>query len=148
MHRYVSVGLLLPGLLLMSESLPAQPVPSAPLAAQLKASRWQQRVLLLYAPTPTDAQLRRQRELLSTARPGLTARDVLVRVLVGSELSATDTRYLTQCLGVAPGGFAVLLLGKDGGVKRRETQPVAPASLFSTIDAMPMRQQETRQRPQ
>ncbi len=72
---------------------------------------------------------------------------MLVRVLVGSELSATDTRYLTQRLGVAPGGFAVLLLGKDGGVKRRETQPVVPASLFSTIDAMPMRQQETR-RPQ
>ncbi len=60
MHRYVSVGLLLSGLLLMPERLPAQPAPSAPLAAQLKASRWQQRVLLLYAPTPTDAQLRRQ----------------------------------------------------------------------------------------
>jgi Domain of unknown function (DUF4174) len=148
MYRCVSVGLLLSGLLLMPESLPAQPASSAPLAALLKASRWQQRVLLLYAPTPADAALRRQQELLRAARPGLAARDVLVRVLVGSELAPADARYLTQRLSVDAGRFSVVLLGKDGGVKRRETQPVAPASLFSTIDAMPMRQQETRQRPQ
>lgn len=116
-------------------------------AALLKASHWQKRVLLLYAPTAADPELRQQRELLRAVAPELEARQLVVRELIGSELSAADSRYLTQPLGVAPGGFAVVLIGKDGGVKTRATQPLPPARLFATIDAMPMRQQEMRRQP-
>lgn len=122
----------------------AQSPAPASLAATLQAARWQRRVLLVYAPTPADADLRRQRQLLETARPALQARDVVVQEVIASQLSAPDRRYLHDRLGVPAAGFAVLLLGKDGGVKRRETAPLPPAALFSTIDAMPMRQQEMR----
>lgn len=139
---------LLAAFLMNPVSIPAQTTPKATsVAALLKASRWQKRVLLLYAPTAADLELRQQRELLRAAAPELEARQLLVRELIGSALPAADARYLTQQLGVAPGGFAVLLIGKDGGVKTRATQPLAPARLFATIDAMPMRQQEMRQQP-
>ncbi|WBO83189.1 DUF4174 domain-containing protein [Hymenobacter yonginensis] len=139
---------LLAAFLMNPVSIPAQTAPKpTSVAALLKASRWQQRVLLLYAPTATDPALLRQRELLRGAGPELEARQLLVRELVGSTLSAADARYLAQQLGVAPGGFAVVLIGKDGGVKKRATQPLPPASLFATIDAMPMRRQEMRQQP-
>ncbi|NMG19341.1 hypothetical protein DP116_07665 [Brasilonema bromeliae SPC951] len=39
-----------------------------------------------------------------------------------------------------------VLVGKDGGVKRRETTPVQAKAIFDEIDAMPMRRQEMRER--
>ena len=38
--------------------------------------------------------------------------------------------------------FRVILVGKDGGVKRQDTTPVRATTIFEQIDAMPMRQQE------
>ncbi|MCA8831367.1 DUF4174 domain-containing protein [Hymenobacter pini] len=126
----------------------AQAQTSTSLAATLRASKWQKRVLLLCAPTPDDADLVRQRQLLGPVRGQLNSRDLLVREIIFSQLSTTDTRYLWEQLNVQPGRFAVLLIGKDGGVKRRETTPLPTAQLFSTIDAMPMRQQEMRRAEQ
>ncbi|RSK51479.1 DUF4174 domain-containing protein [Hymenobacter rigui] len=137
---------LLPLLLMGLSALAAQAqVPAnASLAATVSAARWQWRILLLCAPEPDNAALLRQRRLLAPVQPQLTARDLLVREVVYDQLSAADLRYLRERLGVKTSGFVVLLLGKDGGVKRRETTPLLPAQLFSTIDAMPMRQQEMR----
>ncbi|WBA40270.1 DUF4174 domain-containing protein [Hymenobacter canadensis] len=144
---FVYIGLLA-AFLIYPVSIPAQTAPKpTSVAALVKASRWQQRVLLLYAPTATDPALLRQQKLLRTVAPELEARQLIVRELLGSALPAADARYLTQQLGMAPGGFAVVLIGKDGGVKKRATQPLTPASLFATIDAMPMRQQEMRRQP-
>jgi hypothetical protein len=117
---------------------------STPLATLLKTSRWQKRVLLLCAPTATDAALLRQRQLLASARPELDARDLLVHEVLLDNLSAADKKYVTETLRTSRASFTVLLIGKDGGVKRRETEPTTPNSLFKTIDVMPMRQQEMR----
>ncbi|MCB2408909.1 DUF4174 domain-containing protein [Hymenobacter lucidus] len=132
--------LVLSGFFLWSTVVNAQSGGS--LAASLKASRWQKRVLLLCAPTSDNAALRRQRQLLATDPPGLEARELLVREVLFTALSAADRNYLTETLRVSPTGFTLVLLGKDGGSKRRETEPVTPSSLFTTIDAMPMRQRE------
>jgi hypothetical protein len=40
----------------------------------------------------------------------------------------------------------VILVGKDGTEKRREQTPIELADIFNQIDAMPMRQQEMKQR--
>lgn len=120
--------------------------PAASLAAVLKASRWQKRVLLLCAPTADNTALLRQRQLLATDRPGLEARELLVREVLFTNLSAADRKYLTETLHVSPTSFTMVLLGKDGDPKRRETEPVTPSSLFTTIDAMPMRQREMQGR--
>ena len=114
------------------------------LAAWVKTSRWQKRVLLLYAPTPDNADLLHQRQLLAAARPGLDERELLIREVVFNTLTVPDRNYLTETLRVSRTGFTLLLLGKDGGIKRRETKPVSPSSLFATVDAMPMRQREMK----
>lgn len=43
-------------------------------------------------------------------------------------------------------GFTFILFGKDGGEKMRSTIPVSLEKLYYTIDAMPMRQEEIKQR--
>lgn len=43
-------------------------------------------------------------------------------------------------------GFATLLVGNDGTVKKYWVAPVSAEGLFEIIDAMPMRQQEMRER--
>ncbi|WP_426492927.1 DUF4174 domain-containing protein [Hymenobacter sp. 102] len=118
--------------------------PASALETTIRASKWQKRLLLLCAPGPEDARLTRQRQLLTPVQPGLAARDMLVREVIFSQLAAPDQRYLRERLGVKTTDFVLLLIGKDGGVKRRETAPVPAAQLFSTVDAMPMRQREMR----
>ena len=69
---------------------------------------------------------------------------MLVLEAIEMDLTAPEKQYVRQTLGVAPGSFAVVLLGKDGGVKRNDSKPIDPTVLFKTIDTMPMRRQEMR----
>jgi len=49
-----------------------------------------------------------------------------------------------ESFDVAKGNFAVILIGKDGTKKLRQSSPLETDTLFSVIDAMPMRQREMR----
>jgi hypothetical protein len=42
-------------------------------------------------------------------------------------------------------GFQTVLVGKDGGPKVSSSQPIAANELVTTIDAMPVHQQEMQQ---
>ncbi len=48
--------------------------------------------------------------------------------------------------GVGEGQFLAVLVGKDGEVKKVSAQPFTAPQLFAIIDAMPMRQQESKAR--
>jgi hypothetical protein len=136
---------LLPALLaLASPLLAAQAATPPTLAAQLRASRWQHRVLLLGAPTAAQTDFQRQKTLLASDERGLAERDFRVIEVLYDQLAPADRQYWTQQLGQSLAGFRVVLIGKDGGVKRTETQPLAPAEIFGTVDKMPMRRQEMR----
>jgi len=117
------------------------------LAETIRASRWRQRVLLVAAPTASQAAFQTQHELLAPAARQLQERDMLVLDVLHDHLSPADRQYLQRDLGLHLAGFEVVLIGKDGGVKQRSTQPLAPEALFGTVDKMPMRRQEMRQRP-
>lgn len=117
------------------------------LAETIRASRWRQRVLLVAAPTATQAAFKMQHELLAPATRQLQERDILVLDVLHDHLSPADRQYLQRDLGLHLTGFEVVLVGKDGGVKQRSTQPLALEALFGTVDKMPMRRQEMRQRP-
>ncbi len=99
--------------------------PKAPAAAlpDLSAHSWQHRVLIVDTPSPDAAEYRRQRSALEAAAAGLKERDLIV---------------VTQS---AP-TFRVRLVGKDGGVKLDQAEPVEVPALFALIDAMPMRRAE------
>ena len=136
---------LLPALLaLASPLLAAQPPAPPTLAAQLRASRWQHRVLLIGAPTAAQADFQRQKALLATDEKGLAERDFKILEVLYDQLAPADRQYWTQQLSQPLAGFRVVLIGKDGGVKRTETQPLAPTEIFGTVDKMPMRRQEMR----
>ncbi|TVT40092.1 DUF4174 domain-containing protein [Hymenobacter setariae] len=122
----------------------AQAPRPASLAQQLRASHWQKRVLLVGAPTADQADFLQQQKLLATVPNQLRERDFVVLALPYDQFSAADRHYWTQELKQPLTSFAAVLIGKDGGVKRVETQPLAPADLFGTVDKMPMRRQEAR----
>ncbi len=118
--------------------------PTSTLAQTLRANSGQKRVLLVGAPKADQPELQQQKQLLATVGPQLKERDFLVLQLIYSQLTPADRQYWAQQLKQPLTGFAVVLIGKDGGVKLTTIQPVAPADLFSTVDKMPMRQQEIK----
>lgn len=105
---------------------------------------WHQRVLVVFADTPGSAPLVAQRDILAHASKAMAERDlVLVEVVGDSVKGASDSAaMLRRRYDVKAHTFRALLLGKDGGVKLDSRQPIALSKLTSTIDAMPMRQQE------
>ncbi len=116
--------------------------------------RWKNRVLLVFASSPDDEAAIEQRRKNDARESGFAERDLIQAFLYdtgdgtfGPEqvppASAAETR---QRLDVPSDAFALLLIGKDGGVKFRSDRPVEPQQIFDLIDAMPMRQQEMRHR--
>ena len=93
----------------------------------LSAHKNVHRVIAIVAPSPTDARAARQRTLLDRDLKGCTERDLVVVTLPGET-------------------FTILLVGKDGGEKKRWTAPVSVKEIFALIDAMPMRMAEMREK--
>ena len=79
-------------------------------------------------------------ELLEEGEKFLQERDVVV-------LTDTDPdAHGPLRTKLRPRGFQLVLIGKDGGVKLRKPRPWTVRELSRTIDKMPLRQQEIRQR--
>ncbi len=97
---------------------------------------WKSRVLLAFAPTEGDPALAEQVRIVADAQAGMAERDLVLLRDVGGGKALRD-RY-----GVGGTEFAVLLIGKDGGVKLRSDRPIPAGDLFRTVDAMPMRRGE------
>ncbi len=120
---------------------------SGNLEERLQALQWQKRVLLLYSPDKKNVHYVQQKDLLEAQRTGLAARDLIQLELFADEAGAATKKFLEEKLKASSNQFNLLLIGKDGGVKYRTTTAAAPETLFSTIDAMPMRQHEMKRRP-
>jgi hypothetical protein len=122
-------------------------------ATALDGYGWEARRLLVFAPDADSARYRRQQEMLLVAEHGLNERDIVVIFVIedavstkgrpAGPVSAVDLR---EVYGALPHEFRVVLVGKDGGVKLRQEEPISAADLFALIDSMPMRKQEMRQR--
>ncbi|RDI58710.1 DUF4174 domain-containing protein [Microvirga subterranea] len=115
---------------------------------------WQDnRVFILFAAAPDPRVDEQARDLLAD-RDALSERDMVVLAVIGDDVtpffgdvpSEADARSLRASYGVdAATPFTALLVGKDGGVKWRETRPADPSELFGLIDTMPMRRAEMRE---
>ncbi|MFN3524732.1 MAG: DUF4174 domain-containing protein [Paracoccus sp. (in: a-proteobacteria)] len=120
------MAMLLPGLS-HADPLTPRPLDSGTLAAL----RWQARPLVVLGE---GAQVEAQIAALMPAAGALRDRDV---VLLTEGPGAAPLR----AQGVAE-GFAVLLVGKDGGIKLMRDSHVDPSEILALIDSMPMRQRE------
>jgi hypothetical protein len=105
---------------------------------QLKSLQGKSRPVVVLSDSRDDPRVARQISALDHTRPDLDQRniEVLTEAHPGSKLR--------KSLGVAEHGFAVVLVGKDGSVKKVWRDPVDPHQIFTIIDSMPMRQQEMR----
>jgi len=104
----------------------------------------------VFAPTPTDTAYTEQLTIFTGHGPDNADRDLLIGQFPaqgtgqfnGQEIASDAAASLRQQFAVEGSGFTVLLIGKDGGVKLRSDRPLTAEQIFTTIDRMPMRQQE------
>ena len=117
---------------------------------ELDSLRWKKRVLVLFSPSESDASFRSQKHGLDSTAEGVLERDLMVLEIIEQGQSRAGNRLLSEKsvqdirkrVRAQTGLFQVLLIGKDGGVKLRSSEPVSMKDLFGLIDSMPMRQQE------
>ena len=101
---------------------------------------WRARPLVVFADSPFDPNFQEQMDLLTSRIDELVERDVVILVDTDpANPSALRTR-------LRPRGFMLALIGKDGGVKLRKPLPWDVRELSRSIDKMPIRQQEIRDR--
>ena len=136
----------------IAASLIATTIPM-PVLASMRSYRWKNRPLLVFAPHRDHAAFKRQQKLLGGRGASLRDRNMIVIFVVGENVSARygaapqqSAAALRRQYSVSGKEFAVLLVGKDTGIKRRSGQPVAMETLFRQIDQMPMRRQEMRRK--
>lgn len=113
---------------------------------RLSDYQWKNRVILVQAESGNTDAL----DMLQQAQPEIDARDIAWFVKTGSDLvsnqNAVSSSLESDITGVLednPPEERVLLIGKDGGIKSRESSLDLEA-IFGRIDSMPMRVREMR----
>ena len=118
----------------------------------LEAYRWQNRLVVVAAPSPFDPLLERQKAEAERDASGWDDRKLrLLKVVAGvieenGVVLAAKGDPILDRLGLDQERFSVVLVGLDGTVKLRQAIPISNRQLFSLIDAMPMRREELRLR--
>ena len=97
---------------------------------------WLKRPIVIFADSENDPRFAEQLQLLRDGADELIERDVVV--LYDANPSArSDLREQLR-----PRSFALMLIGKDGGIKLRKPFPWSVRELIRAIDKMPLRQRE------
>ncbi|MBB3656311.1 hypothetical protein FHX15_001524 [Rhizobium sp. BK650] len=117
--------------------------------ASLEQFQWKNRVFIVIADRDNSRAARQENQLLSD-RTALEERDMVVLKLVGSSIKplfgsgdGLDGEALRQELDASDTGeFTAFLLGKDGTVKLKVSEPITSGELFAIIDGMPVRAAE------
>ena len=95
----------------------------------------------------TGADVKEQRDRFMAVRDDVVERDLVVMSISADEDHhvPVDHAY-ADSLSFDLDTFQVLLIGKDGQVKERRTEPIQPQEFFDCIDVMPMRISEMQHR--
>jgi hypothetical protein len=120
----------------------------------LSQFQWKNRLLFLFAPNRNHPLLEPLHKSLADQKTEAADRDLVIFEILESGPSSMNTNYLDpqaaqklrDKFNVQRGRFAVILLGKDGGIKLNRRDQTQLADIFTLIDAMPMRREEIRQK--
>lgn len=104
----------------------------------LNEFKWIKRPLLVFSDSPLNPDFLRQMALLEEGAAQLAERDVVVIIDTDPDARSALREEMR------PRGFALVLIGKDGGVKLRKPLPWNVRELSRGIDKMPMRQEEMK----
>ena len=120
-------------------------------AYDLSQHQWRHRLLFLIAPESDDPDLSAQRRDIERRRDAMLDRDLLLFLLLPEHgffedhaLPIRTVAKLRAQLGVTPEDRLLILIGKDGGEKRRGELRTDLRDIFLQVDAMPMRRDEVR----
>jgi len=116
----------------------------------LSGYRWENRILLIFANEKEQSEVKNQLQHFKTHHAGLKERDLILFEVYGDKgsgpegtLESEEVDYLQSRFN-PQGDYTIILVGKDGGEKLRQSKLLDHKKLFATIDAMPMRQSEMR----
>ncbi|SEH49334.1 protein of unknown function [Rhizobium tibeticum] len=117
--------------------------------ASLEQFQWRNRVLVVFADEKNARAARQENQLLAN-RDALQERDIVilkiaggsVRVLFGAGENLDAAAIAGEVGDPTVGEFAAFLVGKDGTVKLKVSEPITRGELFAIIDGMPVRAAE------
>jgi len=120
----------------------------------LSQFQWKNRLLLLFAPSRSHPSFDTLYKSLEARKAETADRDLVIFEILESEpssmgatrLEAGAAQALREKFDIFRGRFAVILIGKDGGIKLKRQDQTQLEDIFAVIDAMPMRQQEMQQK--
>lgn len=120
----------------------------------LDAYLWRNRLLFVIAPDAADPDVVEKLATLKQQTDRLMDRDILVFQIYlrgtsffqDESLSIDDVTRLRRELGIKPDSNILLLIGKDGTVKRRAPMNTSMRDIFIQIDEMPMRRAEIEEK--
>ena len=122
-------------------------------AQEIDHALWEERLLILIAPSAYDPLVLRQKQVLHDRRDAVEERRLRVIGLYaehddanGQDLPSLRQHAIRQRLGTTPDGRELILVGLDGGIKRRAPLATPLSEIFRQIDGMPMRRQEIEER--
>lgn len=102
--------------------------------------RWIARPIIVFGESEFEPQFRRQLDLLISEAAELATRDVILITDTDPDArSDLRTRF-------RPRAFMLAIVGKDGQIKLRKPAPWDVREISRSIDKMPLRQQEIRDR--
>ncbi|MFD2739044.1 DUF4174 domain-containing protein [Sulfitobacter aestuarii] len=138
---FVIIGLIAAGA--GAETIAAQdepPIFQPANEVDLNVLLWKKRPVVVFADSDFDPAFIEQMELLEQHQDELRIRDVIV-------LTDTDPQARgAMRLKLRPRGFMLAILGKDGRVKLRKPFPWDVREISRSIDKMPERRREIRER--
>ena len=115
--------------------------------------QWQNRLLLIQVPSQPTKAFQKQLNELKMNQEGLRDRKLILFFLKGKTFKKgifehSEWQNIPDLGEVSvfhtTSNFEMVLIGLDGGIKLRKKDFLPMEDLFSTIDAMPMRIQEMR----
>ncbi len=101
---------------------------------------WLRRPVVVFADTPNDPNFRRQMQNIEAELASLEDRDVVVITDTDPDARSAVRQRLR------PRGFSLVLMDKDGEVKRRAPAAWSIRELVHAIDRFPLRREEMLER--
>lgn len=108
--------------------------------ADISEYLWINRPVIVFSDSPADPRYVQQLELLNALPDDLRDRDVIVLTDTNPEGKSALRKKLR------PRGFMMVLMSKDGTVYLRKPFPWSVREISRSIDKLPSRQQEVRDR--
>ncbi|MFT4784369.1 MAG: hypothetical protein ACI9IV_002114 [Paracoccaceae bacterium] len=103
---------------------------------------WKKRLVVVFADSPIDPRFEEQVAILLARPEVLIERDMVV--IVDTDPAATSEWRMK----LRPRGFAIVLIGKAGGIELRKPVPWNVRELTRIVDKMPLRLEEVRRAKQ